>query len=116
MNVSVAEIISLTRPAPLQAMDLLESERDRVREGTVIRVVPRSRFVPEAAAGGTIALVEPGDMIAIDIPNRTLVLEVPDEVLAERRKNWKPRTRKLTGYLERYSRNATSADTGGVLK
>ncbi|MBQ7693526.1 MAG: dihydroxy-acid dehydratase [Lentisphaeria bacterium] len=71
---------------------------------------------PEAAAGGTIALVEPGDMIAIDIPNRTLVLEVPAEVLAERRKNWKPRTRKLSGYLERYSRNATSADTGGVLK
>ena len=71
---------------------------------------------PEAAAGGTIALVEPGDMISIDIPNRTLVLEVPDEVLAERRKNWKPHVRKLTGYLERYSRNATSADTGGVLK
>ena len=71
---------------------------------------------PEAAAGGTIALVEPGDMIAIDIPNRTLVLEVPAEVLAERRKNWKPRVRKLSGYLERYSRNATSADTGGVLK
>ena len=71
---------------------------------------------PEAAAGGTIALVEPGDMISIDIPNRTLVLEVSDEVLAGRRKNWKPRVRKLSGYLERYSRNATSADTGGVLK
>ena len=51
MNVSFGEIISLTRPAPLQAMDLMESERDRVREGTVIRVVPRIIFVPEAKMG-----------------------------------------------------------------
>ena len=71
---------------------------------------------PEAASGGTIALVEPGDMIDIDIPNRTLKLEVPAEVLAERRKNWHPPVKELSGYLLRYSRNATDADTGGVLK
>ena len=71
---------------------------------------------PEAAAGGTIALVEPGDIISIDIPNRSLILEVSDEVLAERRKNWKAPEKNISGYLARYSRNATSADTGGVLK
>ncbi len=72
---------------------------------------------PEAAAGGTIALVEQGDMIAIDIPNRTLVLEVAPEILEERRKNWKaPEPRIKTGYLSRYAALATSADTGGVLK
>ena len=60
--------------------------------------------------------MEPGDIINIDIPNRTLLLEVPDDVLAERKKHWKAPSRKLTGYLARYSRNATDADTGGVLK
>ena len=71
---------------------------------------------PEAASGGTIALVEPGDMISIDIPNRSLVLEVADDVLAERKKSWKAPVKNISGYLARYSRNATDADTGGVLK
>jgi dihydroxy-acid dehydratase len=71
---------------------------------------------PEAASGGTIALVEPGDIIDIDIPNRSLKLEVSEELLAERRKHWKAPVKELSGYLARYSRNATDADTGGVLK
>lgn len=72
---------------------------------------------PEAAAGGLIGLVEAGDMIAIDIPNRTIVLEVAPEVIAERRKHWQPREPKVkTGYLAKYAALATSADTGGVLK
>ena len=72
---------------------------------------------PEAAAGGLIGLVEPGDIISIDIPNRIVTLEVADDVLAERRKKWVPREPKIkTGYLAKYSALATSADTGGVLK
>ena len=72
---------------------------------------------PEAAAGGLIGLVEPGDIIEIDIPNRSIRLDVPDEVIAERRKNWKPREPKIrTGYLAKYAALATSADTGGVLR
>ena len=72
---------------------------------------------PEAAAGGLIGLVEPGDIIAIDIPNRTITLEVPDAEIARRRADWKPREPKIkTGYLARYAAMATSADTGGVLK
>ena len=72
---------------------------------------------PEAAAGGVIALVEPGDLVSIDIPNRRVELEVAPEVLEERRKKWrKPEPRFKTGYLARYAMAATSADTGGVLK
>lgn len=72
---------------------------------------------PEAAAGGIIGLVEEGDMVSIDIPNRSIVLEVADDVLAERRKNWKkPEPKIKTGWLARYAMAATSADTGGILK
>ena len=72
---------------------------------------------PEAAAGGPIALVEEGDMICIDIPNRRLEMEVPDEVLAKRRAKWKPQPPKIDyGYLARYAAQVTSADTGAVFK
>jgi len=72
---------------------------------------------PEAARGGLIAYVENGDMISIDIPNRSIVLEVADEVIAERKKNFVPPAPKATtGYLAKYAALATSADTGGVLR
>lgn len=71
---------------------------------------------PEAAAGGTIALVQPGDIIQIDIPARTVSLLVPDAVLEERRKHWTPPPPKArTGYLARYAAMVSSADTGAVL-
>ena len=72
---------------------------------------------PEAAAGGPIAFVEPGDIIAIDIPNRMLTLEVPEEVLERRRAGWTRPGPKITyGYLARYAAQVTSADTGAVFK
>ncbi|MGQ9504104.1 MAG: dihydroxy-acid dehydratase [Thermogutta sp.] len=72
---------------------------------------------PEAAAGGPIALLEPGDIIAIDIPARRLDVRVSDEVLAERRKRWTPPAPRFTrGILARYAKLATSADTGAVLR
>jgi len=75
---------------------------------------------PEAAAGGTIALVENGDEIAIDIPNRTIALEVDDETLAARREaleasgGYRPvdRDRAVSPALRAYAMMATSADTG----
>lgn len=71
---------------------------------------------PEAMAGGPIALIEDGDTIDIDIPNRKLELKVSDEVLAERRKNWvKPEPKIKTGYLSRYAKLTTSASKGAVL-
>ncbi len=71
---------------------------------------------PEAADGGPIALVEDGDIITIDIPARSLTLHVSDEVLEERRKNWKPLHRDLDGYLKRYARDVKSSAEGAWLK
>ena len=71
---------------------------------------------PEAAAGGTIALVEEGDMIAIDIPNCKIQLEVSDEELAKRRAAWVcPEPKVKSGYLARYAKMVTSADKGAIL-
>ncbi|WP_092768005.1 dihydroxy-acid dehydratase [Acinetobacter sp. DSM 11652] len=77
---------------------------------------------PEAAEGGAIALVEDGDRIEIDIPNRTIHLAVADDVLAARRevqeaKGWKPakeRPRKVSKALKAYAMHATSAAKGAV--
>lgn len=72
---------------------------------------------PEAMAGGTIALVEDGDVISINIPERKLELCVAPEVLAKRRAAWKaPEPKIKTGYLSRYARMTTSANTGAVLQ
>ena len=77
---------------------------------------------PEAAEGGAIALVEDGDRIEIDIPNRTIHLAVAEDVLAARRevqeaKGWKPakeRPRKISKALKAYAMHATSAAKGAV--
>ena len=72
---------------------------------------------PEAMAGGPIALIPDGDVISIDIPNRSLELEVSDAELAERRKAWKkPEPKIKTGYLARYARMTTSASTGAIVE
>ncbi len=72
---------------------------------------------PEAAVGGPIALVEEGDIIKINIPELSLELDVSDEVLEERRKNWQPREPKVTtGYLARYAAMVTSGNRGAVLE
>ena len=72
---------------------------------------------PEAAAGGPIALVQPGDIVEIDIPGHSLNVKLSDVELARRAKLWKPRPpRYKTGCLGKYTALATSADTGGILK
>lgn len=72
---------------------------------------------PEAAEGGPIALVENGDDIVIDLEARTIELVVDEEVLAERRSNFvKPEPKIKTGYLAKYAKLVTSANTGGVMK
>ena len=72
---------------------------------------------PEAAAGGTIALVQDGDLIAIDIPNCKIELKVSDEELAVRRANWVcPEPKVKTGYLARYAKLVSSADKGAILQ
>lgn len=72
---------------------------------------------PEAMEGGPIALVHDGDLITVDVPNRELELHVSDEELAKRKSLWTPPEPKVkTGYLSRYARLVTSANTGAVLK
>ena len=72
---------------------------------------------PEAAVGGPIALIEEGDIIKIDINNTTITLDVPDDVLAQRKAAWKPRTPKVTtGYLARYAAMVTSGNRGAILE
>ena len=71
---------------------------------------------PEAAMGGTIALVEDGDEIEIDIPARVLKVNVSDEVLAERKAKWHPPVQELTGYLKRYAQHVTSGAKGAVFE
>ena len=76
---------------------------------------------PEAASGGTIGLVNTGDIITIDIPNRSITLDVSDAELADRRVKqdqlgWKPvnRQREVSFALKAYAMMATSADKGAV--
>ena len=71
---------------------------------------------PEAAVGGTIALVEDGDEIEIDIPKRVLRVNVSDEVLAARRAKWQAPKQELTGYLKRYAQHVTSGSRGAVFE
>ncbi len=72
---------------------------------------------PEAAEGGMIGLVKDGDVIEIDIPNRSISLRIDGAELEGRRKNWvKPEPKIKTGYAYRYSLMVTSASTGAVFK
>lgn len=71
---------------------------------------------PEAMVGGPIAMVEDGDEIVIDIPNRKLDINITEELLAKRKAKWTPPKPKITqGMLARYARCVTSADKGAVL-
>jgi dihydroxy-acid dehydratase len=72
---------------------------------------------PEAMEGGTIALVKEGDSIELDIPKRTITLNVDDEELEMRRRSWKaPEPKIKRGWLARYAKAVTSANTGAVLE
>jgi dihydroxy-acid dehydratase len=76
--------------------------------GTVILHV-----APEAAVGGTLALVRDGDMIELDVPGRRLHLDVPPEELAQRRSERKSRpSHSQRGYVQLYVRHVQQADTG----
>ena len=72
---------------------------------------------PEAAEGGPIAFIKEGDTIELDIHKRTLNLKVSEAELSERKKAWTPPAPKIkSGWLSRYAKVVTSANTGAVLK
>jgi len=70
---------------------------------------------PEAAAGGPLALVQPGDMVTLDVPNRSLRLEVDDHTLAARRAKWTPPSLPERGWLRLYVEHVQQADKGADL-
>ena len=72
---------------------------------------------PEAAVGGPIGLLRPGDIIEIDIPNNAINVKLTDDQLAQRRKEWREPTARIDhGALGKYASMACSADTGAILK
>ncbi|GAI03183.1 unnamed protein product, partial [marine sediment metagenome] len=72
---------------------------------------------PEAAEGGPIAVVQDGDTITVDIPNRSLHLEVSDEEIKARLSRWqRPEPKFKKGYLALYARLAESADKGAIIR
>ena len=72
---------------------------------------------PEAAAGGLIGIIEDGDIISIDIPNNKLELMVDGNIIAERSSKFVPLEKPVpNGYLKRYRKMVTSANTGGVFE
>ena len=71
---------------------------------------------PEAADGGPIAFIEDGDTIEIDMNKGSLNFVLSEEVLAQRKKNWKPKEVKVKGYLQKYVKMVTSASTGAICK
>lgn len=78
--------------------------------GTVVLHV-----APEAASGGPLALVRDGDVIALDVPNRSLTLEVSDEELARRRADWTPPPAPERGWAKLYVDHVLGADKGADL-
>jgi dihydroxy-acid dehydratase len=78
--------------------------------GTVVLHV-----APEAAAGGPIALVNSGDVISLDVPNRSLRLEVDDRVLGARRAQWSPPALPERGWVRLYIEHVLQADKGADL-
>jgi dihydroxy-acid dehydratase len=72
---------------------------------------------PEAAEGGTIALVRDGDAITIDVEARSLALDLPEAELARRRAEWKPRRKEIhSSWLRRYALIVSNASSGAVMK
>jgi L-arabonate dehydrase len=70
---------------------------------------------PEAAAGGPLALVQAGDVVTLDVPKRTLRLEVEDHILAGRRAKWTPPPLPDRGWLRLYVEHVQQADKGADL-
>ncbi len=70
---------------------------------------------PEAAAGGTIGVVQDGDIISINIPENTITLDIPQEELDRRMAEFVPKTKELSGYLKRYASLVTSGSNGAIL-
>ena len=103
---------------PIPAKLLRQGVRDLVRisdarmSGTSYGTIVL-HIAPEAAIGGPLALVRTGDWIALDVPNRSLTLDVPEDELARRRAEWRPPPRRFErGYVRLYVEHVLQAPDG----
>lgn len=109
----MAEVGNMGLPPKLLAQGVSDMVRisDARMSGTAYGTVVL-HVAPEAAAGGPLALVEEGDMIELDVPNRRLHLEVSDAELERRRAKWQPRPSAQSGYESLYVNSVLQADEG----
>jgi dihydroxy-acid dehydratase len=109
----MAEVGNMGLPPRLLAQGVTDMVRisDARMSGTAYGTVVL-HVAPEAAAGGTLAMVREGDTITLDVPNRRLDLEVPDAELQARRRDWQPPARLLSGYQGLYLAHVLQADRG----
>jgi len=109
----MAEVGNMGLPPKLLAQGVSDMVRisDARMSGTAYGTVVL-HVAPEAAAGGPLALVEEGDMIELDVPNRRLHLDVSDAELERRRAKWKPRPSAQSGYESLYVNSVLQADEG----
>jgi len=84
---------------------------DLIQYGSVHHAREKGCFRTE----GRDYVVEDGDVISIDIPARRLELKVDEDELAKRREMWKPKEKKLTGFLAKYAKLVSQADEGAIL-
>lgn len=113
----MAEVGNMALPQKLLAKGVRDLVRisDARMSGTAFGTVVL-HVAPEAAAGGTLALVRDGDMIELDVGARRLHLDVPEVTLAERRAAWKAPTPAMTGgYTSLYVSHVLQADRGADL-
>jgi len=109
----MAEVGNMGLPAKLLRQGVTDMVRisDARMSGTAFGTVVL-HVAPEAAAGGPLALVEDGDQIALDVPNRRLQLLVDDATLARRRAAWQAPPAPASGYVRLYHRHVLQADQG----
>ena len=110
----MAEVGDMVLPAKLLKQGVQDMVRisDARMSGTAFGTVVL-HAAPEAAAGGPLAIVEEGDMIELDVPNRRLHLDISDEELQRRLATWEsPVERPQSGYAQLYHDRVTGADTG----
>ncbi|HWA79504.1 MAG TPA: IlvD/Edd family dehydratase [Acetobacteraceae bacterium] len=109
----MAEVGNMGLPPKLLAAGVTDMIRisDARMSGTAFGTVVL-HVAPEAAVGGPLALVREGDMIELDVAGRRLILDVPEEQLAARRRDWVPPPTRASGYVGLYQKHVLQADRG----
>jgi L-arabonate dehydrase len=112
----LAEVGNMLLPPKLLRKGVTDMVRisDARMSGTAYGTVVL-HIAPEAAAGGPLALVCSGDMITLDVPRRSLRLEIDEQTLAARRAQWTPPPLPERGWLRLYVEHVLQADKGADL-